>query len=375
MISTTYPKVTVHLGRLKHNLDSLLAVTQAQGVFVSLVTKVFCADPVIVSLCEKSAVDSFADSRLLNLASLKTYKPRLQLRISQPCEVEDTVRYAELSLQSELLVIKLLAEAAEILKRRHGIILMIDMGDLREGIFYENRAEILDAARFVVENNWLELAGIGVNLTCYGAIVPDQHNLGALVDIADFLRSEISPDLTLPWISGGNSSSLGLLYEGKLPQGINHLRLGESFVLGNDTAACQLIPGLYGDAFVLSAQLAEVKLKPSKPIGTSGANAFGESVFYEDIGMIRRGILAVGRQDIDAQTLKPIDKRVKILGASSDHLLVDLTAAPGYQVGDALDFLPDYGNLLRIFTSPYVRREYCQCADCLDGRAQPTFSC
>ena len=71
---------------------------------------------------------------------------------------------------------------------------------------------------------------------------------------------------------------------------------------------------------------------------------------------MRRGILAVGRQDTDEARLTPLDPGVRVLGASSDHLLVDLTRAGQYTVGDTLGFTPGYGALLRAYTSPYVRR-------------------
>jgi predicted amino acid racemase len=203
----------------------------------------------------------------------------------------------------------------------------------------------------------LELWGIGTNLTCFGGILADEENLGCLTDIAAALRRSL--DTPLPIVSGGNSSSIGLLLDGRMPKGVNHLRLGEAVLLGNDTAKCAPLPGLYTDVFCLSAELVEVKTKPSRPIGTAGANAFGEPVHFEDEGEQLRGILAIGRQDTNAEGLKPLDAGVRILGASSDHLIVDLTQAKTeYRVGDILSFLPDYGALLKAYTSAYVIKAY-----------------
>jgi predicted amino acid racemase len=120
--------------------------------------------------------------------------------------------------------------------------------------------------------------------------------------------------------------------------------------------------GMYGDAITLNAELVEIQMKPSKPIGITGRNAFGEEVSIEDKGIMRRGILAIGRQDTNTEGLEFVsntaEKYISIVGASSDHLLVDLTNAELYNVGDTLRFTMDYGAVLRSFTSEYVSRKY-----------------
>lgn len=352
----TYPRLTADLRKLRHNLDTLVGICHEHGIQMAAVTKVVCADPRIVAVIEESAADIVADARIRNLQSMRTSKPRMLVRLSMPSEAEAVVQCAEISLQSEIRTLRHLGEAAARHGQRHKVVLMIDMGDLREGLFFQNRDLIHRTAEVVLAMPSLELYGLGVNLTCYGAIIPDQENLGGLLAVAEDLRQRYQ--IPLPFISGGNSSTIGMVREGRAPAGITNLRLGEALMLGNDTARCELMEGLYGDAFTLSAELIEVQRKPSKPIGTSGANAFGEAVSFEDKGPQIRGILALGRQDVVAEGLTPHDPRIEILGASSDHLLVDLTQASGYEVGDVLDFNPDYGALLRASTSPYVAKDH-----------------
>ncbi len=136
-----------------------------------------------------------------------------------------------------------------------------------------------------------------------------------------------------------------------MPEGVTNLRIGESILLGTDTAHGGPLAGLRQDVFTLEAKLVEVQRKPSRPVGESSINAFGEKVDFEDKGDMIRGICAIGRQDVD------IDG-VEILGGSSDHLLVDLTRCPDARVGDKLTFAPSYGALLRLYTSPFVDRVY-----------------
>jgi predicted amino acid racemase len=152
---------------------------------------------------------------------------------------------------------------------------------------------------------------------------------------------------------------MGLLVSGSLPKGINHLRLGEAFLLGHDTSRFEVVDGLYGDAFILHAELSEVQIKPSVPVGQRFKNAFGEVISFPERGEMLRGVLNIGRQDAAIEGLTPLDKGVEILGASSDHTIVNLTGAEqAFTVGDTLRFVPDYGALLRLFTCPYVEKKY-----------------
>ncbi|MCE5189687.1 MAG: alanine/ornithine racemase family PLP-dependent enzyme [Eubacteriales bacterium] len=351
-----YPQICADLNKIKHNADFLCALCAEHGVSVAAVTKVVCADERIVRVLENSAFSMLADARTENLARIRTNKPKLLLRAPAPDEAEEVVRLADISLVSEIETIHALGFAADAAGKRHAVILMIDLGDLREGLLFLDREAIYAAADAAKSERSIDLLGVGTNLTCYGAIIPDETNLGELCRIAEELRARTG--LPIPIVSGGNSSSLGLLKRGMVPDGVNHLRLGESILLGNDTAACRVINGLYGDAFTLSTKIIEVQRKPSVPIGESGANAFGEHPTFESRGEQIRGICKIGRQDTVADGLTPKDEQIKMIGASSDHLIVDLTRAKPYRVGDVLDFIPDYGALLRAYTSPYVMRTY-----------------
>ena len=352
-----FPRVVVDLNKLKHNLDYLTNLCCEQGIMTAIVTKVFCADERIVELIDSSSADMLADSRTQNLSGMKTEKPKLLLRIGMQSEADRIVECADISMQSELSTIIKLNESAKRAGKLHRVILMIDMGDLREGIFNTEKSEILETARAIHEAENLELYGVGVNLTCYGGILPDENNLGGLVKIAEMLRKELSEPI--PVVSGGNSSTMSMLTDRSVPKGINHLRLGESFVLGNDTAIGKPVPGLNTDCFILEAEIVELKTKPSKPIGKSGPNAFGEYLEYPDRGLMKRAILGIGRQDVIVDGLTPVDPEVEIIGASSDHLIVNLTGCSHeYKVGDVIRFVPDYGALLHLFTSKYVDMAY-----------------
>ena len=351
-----YPRIVIDLNKLSHNLDFLCKLCHDNQMSIAVVTKVFCADENIVGVINKSSADFIADSRIENLMRCKSSIEKLLLRISSPSDARRVVEFADISLQSEPYTIHKIGDAARDAGKKHKAVLMIDLGDLREGVFFENTKAIFEACDSILSHKSLEFYGIGTNLTCYGGILPDEKNLGVLVEIADMIRKRYS--IELPFVSGGNSSTIEFLKSGNVPKGITNLRLGESFVLGNDTAVCKTVDGLYSDAVILEAELIEKKLKPSKPIGTSGRNAFGEEVHFEDRGNITRGILAIGRQDTDESGIHCLEKNIQVIGASSDHLLVDLSLNKSYNVGDVLSFTMEYGAVLKGFTSSYVDRKY-----------------
>jgi ornithine racemase len=359
-----YPNLTLDIKKLKHNLDSVAAITKDRGnCSLMIVTKGFCADRNVVEMVAKHPeVDYLADSRIKNIVSYAEFarangKKTVLLRLPQASEIKEVIRYVDISFNSELSTIQLLNEEARKQEVNHKVVLMIDLGDLREGIFTENADEVFSTVRKTLAMDHITLHGLAVNLTCYGAIIPKEDNLSQLCNWADRIEGKLG--IKLEMISGGNSSSLYLIDKGHLPKRINNLRLGESFLLGNDTAYGTKVAGTVDDAFLLEAQIIEIKQKPSLPIGEVGVDAFGHRPTYEDRGIMKRAILAIGKQDIDVDSLIPLDTQIRVLGGSSDHLLLDLTAATHkYKVGDILTFKVGYGSMLKAMTSPYVEKVY-----------------
>lgn len=359
-----YPKLLINLKNLKQNLDALSKITKDDGgCSMMIVTKGVCADPGVIDLLvETPEVDYLADSRIKNIASYadkarEAGKKTLLLRLPMHSEVDQVVKYADVSFNSELSTLKLLDEAAKKQGKKHNVVLMIDLGDLREGIFFKNEDQIWEAVETVLNLENLNLHGIGVNLTCYGAIIPKNDNLSQLVDIAHKIEEKYN--IKLDMVSGGNSSSIYLIWKDDMPKGINNLRLGECFLLGNDTAYGEDVPGATHDTMRLQAQIIELKEKPSLPIGEVGKDAFGKVPHYEDRGIMKRAIIGIGKQDIELDSMEPFDTDIEIMGGSSDHIILDLTnSKKEYKVGDIIEFKLGYGGMLKTATSPYVEKDY-----------------
>lgn len=350
-----YPKVEIDLEKIRHNTNILVNLCKQYGIEVAGVTKAFCGEPKIAKAFVDGGISYLADSRIENLIKLKDFKiPKLLLRLPMISEAKEVVEYADVSLNSEIETIKALSVVCKEKKKAHKIILMFDLGDLREGYFDEQ--ELFNAIEEIIKLEGIEIIGLGTNLTCYGGVIPREDNLGRLVKIANKVKEKFNLDIKI--ISGGNSSSLHLLIDGKKINGINSLRLGESLLLGRETAFGKRIDNTYDDAFQLIVEIIEIKNKPSVPIGEIGMDAFGKVPTFVDKGCRKRIICAIGKQDVEIDSIIPLDEDISILGGSSDHLILDGTDSKiNYRVGDKVRFKLTYAGILRTMTSEYVKKE------------------
>ena len=351
----TYPYVTIDLNRIEHNARIIVGLCRDHGIAVTGVTKVTCGDPDVAKAMLRGGVAGIADSRLENIKRLKRAgipPPLMLLRLPPLSGVEEVAASLEISLNSELAVLEGLSVAASKRDAIHDVILMIDLGDLREGVWPDELVPLVTQALMLPG---IRVAGLGANLACFGGVVPTETIMNRLVDLADEIEHRF--DIRLKWISGINSSGLELIASGRMPGRVNHARIGEAILLGRETIHRRPWPGTYQDAFTLHAEVLELKRKPSMPVGRRSEDAFGQQPIFEERGEIMRALLNIGREDVDVDGIKPIDSRLLILGASSGYLALDVTAAEGgIRVGDELAFSLNYSALLASMTSDYVKK-------------------
>ncbi len=326
------------------------------GIDVVAVTKCTCGSPEVGKAMLAGGAVALGESRHENAERLRAAgidAPIWLLRAPALERAAETVRLFDLSLASELETCEALDQAAAALGRAHQVLAMVDLGDLREGMLPDELPAFADA---VERLDHVELAGVGVNLTCYGAVMPDERNMTELVELARQTQAQLGRPLV---VGGGNSGSIGMIASGRMPAGITVLRVGETILHGVDTLTREPILGLHTHVFELAAPVIECKVKPSMPRGEVAQDAYGNSPTFEDRGDRCRAILALGRQDVMPEYLTPLDSGVEILGASSDHLIVDVEemAAPP-RLGDLLRFRPNYAATVQLFTSPYVHKVF-----------------
>jgi predicted amino acid racemase len=348
-----YPALLIDKAKLEENTKTVLKNCKAYGIDVAAVTKCYCAIPELAEAQVKAGVKMLADSRVENLKKLKDIPvTKMLIRIPMISQAADVVKYADISLNSEIQVIKALSAEAVKQGKKHKVMMMIDIGDLREGCLFEDALALADQ---IIAQEGIILAGIGANYSCFGGVLADRHNLGQLLEIKD--KVEKKHNITIELVSGGNSCTYHVMEAGEIPAGVNHFRLGELIILGYDVQMNRAYEGAHRDVFTLAAEIVELKEKPSKPFGKIGVDAFGCVPVFPDYGIRKRAILAIGRQDCKIDDITPRTQGATIVGASSDHMIVDLTDCTGtFKVGDVLEFDVAYGALLALSTSEYVSK-------------------
>lgn len=351
-----YPRVYINLPHLRENVKTVKKLCGEHGIsLITGVTKVFRGDPRIASAYLDGGLTMLGDSRVANLKRMTGLSAEKWLiRPPMMSEVEELVEYADASLNSEWEVIKAISAQAERRGKRHKIILMADLGDIREG--YVDYDELLETAARVEQLPGAVLYGLGVNLTCFSFIQPDREKLALLADLARRAGEAAGHELAV--VSGGNSATIDLMLRGGIPAGINDLRLGEALLFGKERARYQYLPGTHRDVFTLECEIVELKDKPSLPWGQVGVDSYGRSPTFTDRGPCRRkAICALGKQDFDVETTTPVDPGIIMLGASSDHLMLDVTdSQETYRVGDTVRLQLGYFSTMRAFTSDYVEK-------------------
>lgn len=346
-----YPQLEFDLALLRSNADAVISRCRGMGIRVCGVIKGVDGLPEAARVLRAAGAAELGTSRLEQVARCRAAGvpgPWLLIRIPGLTELPDVVALCETSLQSEWPTLLALEEECLRQNKIHRVIVMTDLGDLREGFW--DKKELVDVCERVERDlPHVQLAGIGVNLTCYGSTKPTPEKMNELVGLARQVEQRIGRKLEI--VSGGATSSFTLVHWGTMPAGVNHLRIGEAILLGKDLQVdwgIRDMDYLRMDALTLRAEVVEVKDKPTYPIGEFAIDAFGRKPVYEDRGIRRRAILALGRADVgELESLIPREPGLTVIGGSSDHCIVDVEDCPRrLQVGDIVEFSLCYSHML-----------------------------
>ena len=357
---STYPTIEIHLNKIRENARIACSYCGEKGIDVAGVVKFSDGNLKIARAYYEGGCKQIASSRSIQLKAIKEAYPEIEtmlIRIPMISEVDDVVEFCDISLNSERTVLEALNSAAQNHNTIHNVILMYDLCDRREGII--DRTEFVELADHV-ENNlrFLHLKGIGTTFACLSGTTPSYELLEQLVDVAQAIEVKIGRKLEI--ISGGSSISLQLLKKVGFPKEINHLRLGGFIAnpvnmhknydtyIGDETEDC----------FRLDVEIVEVKEKDLPEV--TGYNWAGHPIHVDAQPPHIRAIIAVGCQDIGGcGELIPIAPGVKVIAASSDHTVLDVSeASMKYKPGDVVHFKLYYEGLLYAFTSRHVAKKY-----------------
>ncbi|GAB4248506.1 MAG: ornithine racemase Orr [Ekhidna sp.] len=350
--------IELYKDKLKKNYTFLDNLFKENGIEWAVVSKLLCGNEKYLQEVIDLGAKEICDSRISNLKKIKELNPGVQtVYIKPPAKrsIPNLVKYADASFNTEYETIKWISDEAVKQGKTHKIIIMIELGDLREGVMGD---ELMDFYESVFKLPNIKVTGIGANLNCLYGVMPSEDKLIQLSLYKQLIEAKFNQKI--PWVTGGTSVVIPLIFRKQIPDGINHFRVGEALFFGLDLFAQDIFPGMEGDVFKLFAEVIEITEKPKVPIGYLDVNPSGESfeVKEEDYGKKSlRAILDIGLLDVSEDFLIPDDDTLKITGASSDMLIVDLGASEDkYKVGDLISFSLKYMGALALFNSDYIEK-------------------
>jgi ornithine racemase len=351
------PRMEISLSQIRDNARILSELYGQKGISLMGVSKAVLGEPSIAEAMIQGGVKFIADSRIENIQRMKNagISARFVLLRTPLSQAESIVKSVDISLNTEIETLRKLSYYAKAHNKYHQVIIMVELGDLREGILSRDISQFISQALSLSN---IEIVGIGCNLACYGGVKPDAQKMQELSELVDILEKEFQ--ISLEVVSGGNSANYEWCESAQDVDKINNLRLGESILLGCETVSRKVIPGLHTHAFRLIAEVVESKKKPSLPFGEICQDAFGNVPSFQDRGIHQRVIIALGRQDVLVSGLKS-NNELEILGSSSDHIILD-GKSHNVQVGDEVSFNLDYGCLLAAMTSPFIKKQFIHAA-------------
>lgn len=352
--------ITLNRNKLKENFDYLNTLFQANAIEWSVVAKVFCGNKRYLEALISLGIRQICDSRIDNLETIKEIDSKIEtIFIKPPAKrnVDRIVAFADISFNTEYETIKLLSREAIKQKKRHKIVIMLELGELREGVM---REKFMDFYAKVFDLPNIEVIGIGTNLTCMYGVLPNHDKLIQLCLYKQLIEARFNK--TIPYISGGASVTIPLIHKDLLPAGINHFRVGETLFLGTDVYNSKPFDHMHNDVFKLYAEIIELNEKPVVPMGELGQNVTGHITSPDEASYglsSYRAIVDIGLLDVEDGHIKPVMPDMEIVGASSDMIVVDLgDNKSNLKVGNLIEFEMDYMGLLRIMNSDYVDKRF-----------------
>lgn len=342
---------------LKHNFEFLDHLFQSNNLEWGVVSKLLCGNKIYLKELIDLGIREIHDSRISNLKTIKKMCPDVQtVYIKPPAKrsIPNIIQYADVSLNTEYYTMKLLSDEAVRQNKRHKVIIMVETGDLREGVMGDRLVEFYSSV-FELPN--LEIIGLGTNLNCLHGVMPSQDKLIQLSLYKQII--ELKFNKKIPWISGGTSVTIPLVLNKQIPTGVNHFRVGETLYFGANLFEENIIPGMKANVFELFTEIIEITEKPLLPIGELASNPQGDTLEIDEslYGKTSyRAIVDIGLLDIDPKYLIS-SYDFEIVGSSSDMMVINLGEnKKKYKVGDLLSFHLKYMGALQILNSNYIEK-------------------
>lgn len=348
----------LYKSELRHNFKYLDSLFKEHDIKWGITAKLLCGNKDYIREVINLGVGEVHDSRISNLKVTKEIDPdTVTIYIKPPPKdtIPDLIKYADISLNTELSTMHALSDEAVKQGKIHKVIIMIEMGDLREGVM---RDDLIDFYEKVFRLPGIEVVGLGTNLNCLHGVMPDGDKLIQLALYKQII--ELRFKRKIPLVSGGTTVTIPLLLNKQLPTGVNHFRVGEALFFGKDLFTDDVIKGMSDQVMELYTQIIEISEKPMVPTGELGVNPQGKTaeINEDNYGKTAyRAIVDIGTLDIQPNYLVPVNEDITITDASSDMLILDVgTNEKDYKVGDEIRFKLKYMGALGLMSSDYIEK-------------------
>jgi ornithine racemase len=350
------PKLLIYQRKIKKNIEVILSLCKIHDLQLFGVLKSCQMLDPILQLFIDSGIKTigFSDIEIAGKSKLGANGSALLLTMPKPNQADMAVQHFGGSVNSELITIRALSEAADRLRTTHEIMLMVEMGDLREGILPEN---VLNTVQSILDfkSPYLKIRGLGGNMACLCDKFPNSENLFILDNLANDIEKYIG--YKFDKISIGGSILLDWLGNKIIPHKINELRIGEAILLGTIPVANRRHESLINDAFIFEGSILEIKDKKTK-FHTNSNPLDRHNSEPGKIETRRRAIVNFGKINTVPESLFSLEKNIHYIGSTSNYTVFDVTDCSRKLVpGDELRFIPNYTAMIQSLISPYVSRE------------------
>ncbi|SDA85746.1 Alanine racemase, N-terminal domain [Algoriphagus alkaliphilus] len=170
--------LTLNFEKLRTNFEFLKNLFEEKEVKWGVVSNLLCGNKLFLQELINLGIRGIHDSRISNLAMVTPPLNRsIQTGYIKPVSkknVSQMVKFADVCLNSELETIRMISEEAVRQDKPHKIIIMVETGDLREGVMGGN---LVDFYEEIFELPKIDVIGLGTNLNCLNGVMPSTDKL------------------------------------------------------------------------------------------------------------------------------------------------------------------------------------------------------
>lgn len=349
------PDILLNLDALAHNAQQTLACSKQWKVDVLPVLKAIASHPAAIRELRKHgfARFGFAERTEPSLFESTQDVERVLIQLSPLSQASLVVAKFSRSFQSTPEALSGLDQAAAALGRTHEVLLMVDLGDGREGLRIDEVADVLDGARQLKN---IRMAGFGATLACLGTRGPDEDVIRDMAWLRDLF---VARGIGMPVVSAGGSIFCRWLdTNGSGP--ITEVRVGDPFLLGEDIYLRQKLPGgpFRQDVCMITAEVLEVRTRVINPgLRPVLHHADGQETLpaRPASGRRARALLDIGRFHTEVGDLVCLLPGAEMVGLSSGYMVLDVTNCRNpIAVGQQILFHPGYWAMARAFRTQTV---------------------